>query len=854
MQKPAYGIHDVNFIEGHGTGTAVGDRVELEAIASVMNDGPQLHPKSRRFCGISSLKSILGHTKAASGVGGFIKAVMAVNRRICPPTAGCRYPNSAFDKTARGVYPIQLGTRHEPTETLRAGISAMGFGGINSHVTIASADPPRSRLEPAIDERALMVSAQEDEIFILSGSDTSEMIATCRVVADTVKGISLAEVTDFAAHLANQVSPRHRLRAAFTAGNPDAVHEKLQKLQSHLNHSRVNPGALDQDAAERIWIGHPVKPPRIGLLFPGQGSQKLNMAQVLVERFQWAREISQAADLLCEEFQAAPLSQIINPPIDQARDAEQVDSWYRSLSLTANAQPAVCLASILWYRFLQDLGIVPVAVGGHSLGEATAFYAAGAFDETALLRFAFLRGQAMTRPQHQSGAMLSLKCSRRQVEVLLGKISEGYATLANINAFNQMIVSGDAAAIDQMRRLAGAESIATRLLPVSNAFHSRLMAPAAERLAKKMTLPPKLANPKMRLFRGTDGMEVFSGHDLPDHFIHQITAPVHFIALVESMAKISDIIIEVGPGQVLTGLVNTASNDDGPICMPSESSPFQTRDLNQLLARLFVSGAAINWDKLYANRLVRPFVPAGDRSFFINPCEKPLADNVEVRQASQTPTQLPTDSLLSQLAGVSDATINEYLKKRGPFLAEVIKADLKHSLAEGEFTDRPGKSEAAAGTEISVAEKSALANPPGSECFYNMIVAATGFPRETLTPELRLLDDLNLDSIKSGDLIAGYAENFGLAGQVDPAGLANASIKEIIDLFDRLGSGQNTDNRADSGFNKHDLIQALVQKVARVNGNLRGGNIDGCAGWFEFATGCRPTGRLTAGDFREVSP
>lgn len=816
--KAGYGIHDVSFIEGHGTGTAVGDRIELGAIASAMNDRPQPQTNTHRFCGISSLKSILGHTKAASGVGGFIKAVMAVNRRICPPTTGCRYPNSAFDKTARGVYPIQLGTRHEPSETLRAGISAMGFGGINCHVTIASADPPRRRLEPALDERALMASAQEDEIFILSGSDTSEMIAKCREISDTVNGISLAELTDFAAHLVNQVIPGHCLRAAFTAGDPDEIHAKLQKLGSHLNHSRLNPGDLDQDAAERIWIGHPVKPPRIGLLFPGQGSQKLNMAQVLIERFQWAREISQTADLLCEEFQAAPLSQIINPPIDQARDAEQVDSWYRTLSLTANAQPAVCLASILWYRFLQNLGIEPVAVGGHSLGEVTAFYAAGAFDETTLLRFAALRGQAMTQPQHQSGAMLSLKCSRRQVEVLLGKISEGYATLANINAFNQMIASGEAAAIDQMRRLAGAEGIATRLLPVSNAFHSRLMTPAAARLAPKMTLPPKLVNPKMRLFSGTDGKEVFSGYDLPDHFIHQITAQVDFIALVESMAKISDIIIEVGPGQILTELVNTASNDDGPICMPSESLPFQTGDLNQLLARLFVSGAVINWNKLYANRLVRPFVPAGDKSFFINPCEKPLADNVGVRQDPQTSTPSPTDSLLPQLAGVSYATINEYLKKRGPFLAEVIKADLKHSLPEAEFTDRPGKKETVAGTEITLAEKSALADHPGPERFYNMIVEATGFPRETLAPDLRLLDDLNLDSIKSGDLITGYAENFELAGQVDPAALTNASIKEIIDLFDRLGSAQKTGQQEDSGFKKRDALQALVQHIARIRG------------------------------------
>ncbi len=124
---------------------------------------------------------------------------------------------------------------------------------------------------------------------------------------------------------------------------------------------------------------------------------------------------------MSEEFGAAPLSQIMYPATDQARDVEQIDSWFHELSLTANAQPAICLASILWFRFLKELGITPVTAGGHSLGEATAFYAAGAFDETTLLRFAYRRGQAMSRSQEDAGAMLSLRCTRRQVESLLEK-------------------------------------------------------------------------------------------------------------------------------------------------------------------------------------------------------------------------------------------------------------------------------------------------------------------------------------------------------------------------------------------------------------------------------------------------
>ncbi len=362
------------------------------------------------------------------------------------------------------------------------------------------------------------------------------------------------------------------------------------------------------------------------------------MARILVERFQWARELVQLADLLSEEFGAVPLSQIMYPPTDQARDAGQIDAWFHELSLTANAQPAICLASILWIRFLKKLGIEPGAAGGHSLGEATAFYAAGAFDETVLLRFAYRRGQAMSRCQEEGGAMLSLRCTRRQIESLLGKISDGCVALANINAPNQMVASGELGAIEQLSRLAKAEGIAVLRLPVSNAFHCSLTSPAAEKLAQQTILPASLHEPAIRLFSCMDGREISAGHDLPKHFVRQVTARVNFVALVESLAGCSDILVEVGPGRVLSGLVDAITQNGGPVCLPTESSPFQTGDLNGLLAGLFVNGLSINWPALYANRLVYPFIAPADRSFLTNPCENPLdMEMIDISTYQQTP-------------------------------------------------------------------------------------------------------------------------------------------------------------------------------------------------------------------------
>ncbi len=817
-KNAGYGIDKLNFIEGHGTGTAVGDRIELEAIASVTSENTRPDIGSDRYCGITSLKSIIGHTKAASGIGGFIKAVMAVNRRICPPTAGCRNPNEAFNESARRIFPIRIGKRLQPTDTLRAGVSAMGFGGINTHVTLDSAAEPSAKFEPDMDEQALMASAQENEIFVLSAENDSELSARCLELADTVAGISYAELTDLAADLGHQVDSRHNLRAAFMADNPDEVVEKLHKLHSILATKALNPGQLHQDEKQRIWLGRPSAPPRVGFLFPGQGSQKLNMARGLVERFQWARELVQVADSLSEEFGAAPLSQIMYPPIDQARDAEQIESWFHELSLTANCQPAICLASILWQRFLKKLGIIPVTAGGHSLGEASAFFAAGAFDETVLLRFAYRRGQAMSGRREEAGAMLSLQCTRPKAESLLKKVSDGHIVLAIINAPNQMVASGELRAIEQLSRLAKAEKIAIMRLPVSNAFHCRLTSPAAEKLARQATLPERMLEPGLRLFSGMDGREISTGHDLPQHFVRQVTARVDFVALVESLAGCSDILIEVGPGRVLSGLVDAITPDSGPSCWPTEPSPTQTDDLNKLLARLFVNGLTINWPALYANRLVHPFVPPANRSFITNPCENPLDMEMAVASAAHPPEQALGTPWLPELPDLPRETFQAYLKKRGAFLADVIKADLKHtgSVQQPATTEKTQFSHASSTETRSDPDYASQADRSAAETLYDLVAEATGFPKKTLALDLRLLDDLNLDSIKSGDLIARYAQSFGLTGEFDPAGWANASLGEIIALVTHRNAETDRPAHENQALNKADVLKVIVDQVSRM--------------------------------------
>jgi enediyne polyketide synthase len=773
-----YGMESLNFIEGHGTGTTVGDRVELSGISMAMTDSG---PVADRSCGVTSLKSIIGHTKAASGIGGFIKAVIAVNRRIVPPTASCQEPHPIFDTQARCLYPVLHGEVFEKSKILRAGVSAMGFGGINCHITLESGDAPSPALEPIIEERSLLVSYQDTELFVFTSDSLAGLEKKVSLYLEISKEMSIAELTDLAEKLSNETDKKSEYRGAVIAGRPEELHQRLEKL---IEMTRSNSRVTRSNSDRTVWLGSGMKHMRIGMLFPGQGSQQLNMARTLVQRFPWAREIVTCADQWIVEAGYRPIKDIIYRPLERAADPEEEEKWFTMLSLTENAQPAICLASLLWSQFLNKLGIFPEAVGGHSLGELTAFYAAQCFDIRELIQLAAVRGHAMAASGDRAGAMVSLRCSKEEADELI-TIVTGYIVMANINSPHQIILSGEMTALEDAIQKAAKKGIAARRLMVSNGFHSRLVASAAEALSKEKLLHRSLPELNIRLFSSMTGKFLEPGISLRQHFSKQILSPVNFLSMIRSMAEACDLFIEVGPGQVLSNLVNDITGPKGPRCVPIESRPSRDHDLNTMMAELFTHGVDINWSVLYEKRLIRPFVPPSERLFIENPCEHPFENGAVSPVISKSTGGGIMDDLLADLLPISDDDLAAYLKSRGPFLAEVIKADLKYSLVHG------------AARELVQVQKTDSSQQPAAITFedkildsqnilYGIIQKTTGFQSETLSRETRLLDDLNLDSIKAGDLIARFAQEYGIAGKLDPAALTNATLQEIIDTAMRL--------------------------------------------------------------------
>jgi acyl transferase domain-containing protein/NAD(P)-dependent dehydrogenase (short-subunit alcohol dehydrogenase family)/acyl carrier protein len=778
-----YRLADVDFVEGHGTGTVAGDLSELSALTKVLSEEQPDRP-----LGVTALKSMIGHCKAAAGIGSFIKAVLAVNQRVMPPLANCEKPHSVFAQSA--LYPILDGQKRAPSEIMRAGVSSFGFGGINVHVTVESAAPPHQGIKTEIDERALFVSSQDSEVFFFRAQTAEALQIQLEQLAKIADRVSFAEMVDLSAHLAKTIGDGP-FRAAVIAANPEELKRKFETLLYMLKTPPTD-GDVRVDVVREVWLSNNRSMCRVGFVFPGQGSQQLNMAKPLVERFDWARKVVAEADAAVGDLHGMSLSGSIFRPIEQAKD-EQIDAWKHHLTQTEVCQPAICLASVLYTKQLQRLGIQPSAVGGHSLGELTAFWAAGALTEQQLLELARVRGLSMAAAEGASGAMASLRCSRQEAEAICAKVA-GYVVIANVNSDQQIVVSGEPAAIDQVLTLAGEAEIKGQRLQVSNAFHSRYVQDGANNLAHSVNLSAKVPALTTKLFTGLDGREITEGSALQDHFPQQMVEQVDFVSLGAALANEVDLLIEVGPGRVLSGLLSNNSAAKSVMSLPVESQPAKYQQFNQVLAAFFVHGGALNLEALFDQRLYFPFVSPEDRIFIENPCEGDLAE-ADIPESFDRSLKGTFESQLPERTGYDKTVLEAYLEKRGEFLSQVIRADLSTAQLDTGLSIPPAQANGKPVTSVvsngkAKSSKSSKTNgevpqlPVGNEqsveeIVIRLVAERTGFPQESIKPEMTFLNDLNIESIAAGEIIAKAAHQAGVGGKIDPGQFLQSSIREV---------------------------------------------------------------------------
>lgn len=606
---------EIDFIEGYSTGTKVSDYIELATLAEALNKDKLLDQSS---IGITSFKSIVGHTKAASGIGGLIKTAIALNQRVIPPTAGCEFPNELFSREAKFLYPLIEGQKKSSTYNMKAGVSSMGFGGINTHIVLSSADKPYKQFRSNLSEEVLFSSNQDSEVFIFSAKSKDKLRIKIIEIIKEVEQASYSEIADIANHYALKVNNNDAVRAAVVVTTPFNAVNKLQKLINTLE-KEILINSIYEDDEKEIFISNRNSKSNIAFLFPGEGSQQINTAKILIQRYKWAKALVERANKILKKYDKEYNFDHLFINTKDLNNPSCIKEFKILLNNSKIAQPTIVLSSILWYEHMTRIGITPRSVSGHSLGELTAFYSAGYFTFKEVIEIAIIRGQIMSEPHNYSIAILSLMCNETDSIKLIAQVQKGNIRISNLNTSKQTIVSGEKNAINELAELSLKEGVQVIKLSDNDAFHSKIVTHSAKKIRNKFPLLSRISTSNTIIISSIDGKIIQKNIDLKKYFSQQIVNKVDFIETSKTLVASSDIILEVGPSSVLSKLIKT--NEEKASVYPVSSNPKSFKELNTILACIFVNRFNINWEYIYSNRLIREFVCANKLNFITCSCE-----------------------------------------------------------------------------------------------------------------------------------------------------------------------------------------------------------------------------------------
>ncbi|WP_437308298.1 SDR family NAD(P)-dependent oxidoreductase [Sorangium sp. So ce388] len=573
-----YGPDTVELMEAHGTGTKAGDAAEFEGLRAMFDESGRA---DRQWCALGSVKSQIGHTKAAAGAAGLFKAVMALHHKVLPPTIKVDKPNPKLEieKT-----PFYLNTEARPwirasDHPRRASVSSFGFGGSNFHVALEEYTGPAPR--------AWRVRSLPAELVLLSADTPAALADRARALA---KAAETPEALRFLAResvLSFDASRPARL--GLCATDEADLARKLEQVAAHL-------GAKPEQAlaAPLVHCASGEAPGQVAFLFPGQGSQYVAMGADALMTFDAARAAWDAAAGVA--IGDAPLQEVVFPrPVFSDEDRRAQEARLRE---TRWAQPAIGATSLAHLALLGALGVRADAFAGHSFGEITALHAAGALSAADLLRVARRRGELMGEASSERGAMIAVPRAIDEVRAL----GLGDVVVANHNGPKQVVLSGSVAAIEAAEERLRGLGIQARRLDVAAAFHSPLVSEASAPfreflggIAVEAPGAPVYSNAEVEPYPG-------GGDAARDRLARQLAEPVRFVEQIERMyAAGVRTFVEVGPGSVLTNLVgDILSGRPHRAVALDRKGKHGVTSLFEAVARLAVAGvpldARVLWD------------------------------------------------------------------------------------------------------------------------------------------------------------------------------------------------------------------------------------------------------------------
>jgi acyl transferase domain-containing protein/NAD(P)-dependent dehydrogenase (short-subunit alcohol dehydrogenase family)/acyl carrier protein len=575
----------IELVEAHGTGTRAGDAAELAALTEVYSEATSPTRSASEgippWCALGSVKSQIGHTKAAAGAAGLIKAALALYHKVLPPTIKVTQPVEALAARRTPFYAntVKRPWLPRPQHPRRAAVSAFGFGGSNFHCVLEEYRPAK----PEIDwDDAVQIAA-----FAADDRAAVFAVAAAWLVEQPWDAVCRAAAQTRAAFAANRA---HRLVLVLERDR-FAAPRLLSTLQALAQREAEK---TTWSSPEGIYYGSGPAAGTLALLFPGQGSQYPGMLRDLACCFPQAQQELAAADACFGGADGQRLSDLIYPPpAFRDEDREHDDARLRATDV---AQPALGAVSLAALRVLDLFGVRPAAFAGHSYGELVALCAAGRIDAAALHHLSKVRGRLMAEAAGADGAMLAVAAPLPRIQELL-QAERLDLTIANRNAPNQSVLSGRGAEVERAADACARHGLTCRQLAVSAAFHSPLVAAVRQPFAAALEAVefrpagvPVFANPTAAPYPAdaAAARRLLAG---------QLAEPVAFVDEIEQLYQAGvRTFLEVGPGNKLTGLVGAilASRDHEALAVDASSGKRSgAADLARALAQLAAAGQQV---------------------------------------------------------------------------------------------------------------------------------------------------------------------------------------------------------------------------------------------------------------------
>ena len=636
----------IGYIEAHGTGTPLGDPIEIAALTQVF----RASTSDVGFCRLGSLKANLGHLDAAAGVAGLIKAVLALKHRHIPPLLHFTTPNPQLD-LEHSPFAASAAGRDWPTGDTprRAGVSSFGIGGTNAHVVLEEA--------PAVEARP---PAREAQLLVLSARTEAALDAAAQRLAVHLAAHPEQTLADVAWTLQSG-------RRAFAHRRVVVARDAAQAIEGLTDPQRPSAHGAVHEGGDRP----------VAFLFSGQGSQFAGMGAGLYR----GEPVYRDAIDHCAELLRGPLARDL-------RDVLFAPAGDTAIHQTRFAQPALFATEYALAMLWRQWGVRPAAMLGHSIGEYVAAHLAGVMSLDDALALVAARGQLMQALP--PGGMAAVHLGADELAHRL-EAAEGAVEIAAVNAPELCTIAGSAGALAACLARLQSAGIETRALHTSHAFHSSMMAPV---LSPFTALVEKVAlsAPTLPYVSNVTGQWITPQQATsPAYYAEHLRRAVKFAGGVRTLAADPALhLLEVGPGHALTSLARLGLGREGPRRVSASFGPARDErdDVDALRAaagRLWLAGAPLHWAGLHGASTPRhvplPTYPFERKRHWIEPVIEPAASVVQASAVPQRSGDVrdwlfaPTWQRDDALAGTAPHLSGAWLVVGGPAdLAEAVAA------------------------------------------------------------------------------------------------------------------------------------------------------------------------------------